>query len=491
MESITERIPAVPRNRRRWPALLVTLAMVAGGCAGVRPEGNGLPNEPELPAPEMDGGGELPAPEEDGGAARSDGGPIDAGAPQDGGPDRDGGALPDGGPTDGGAALPDGGPAQDAGAPPPDGGSSPDGGTPDAGPPLDPGICATASSQTSMAPVDVIITVDQSASMGQELDGIFANINDHLAAVLDSKGLDWRVILVAGNFCVNPPLGRPGGPPACYESNPPRYFHAPAPINNSDTLTQLLYTYDGYVRVPNSCGKTASAAVRWRDWLRYDAQKIFIVFTDDDPVSFSAATLGCSECPWHNCPTFADRPADWGGADFPTELYRRSPAGMFGTAERPKWVLHSVVGVDRAYAPNEALSPFGQTCNFSGNTAENSGVEYQKLARLTGGLRFPSCNTDYSPVFRSIAATISPLSCSYALSGELDRIDPDRIRVQFDPGNGGAVRDLPRDESRPCESGANGWQLAGSTVVLCGSTCTDVRASQTGSVAVTAGCQDG
>ena len=67
--------------------------------------------------------------------------------------------------------------------------------------------------------------------------------------------------------------------------------------------------------------------------------------------------LGCSECANHQCPTFADSPADWGGGDFPTELYKLQPTGMFGTPADPKWVFHSIVAVDQPYGPSEPVTP--------------------------------------------------------------------------------------------------------------------------------------
>lgn len=375
-----------------------------------------------------------------------------------------------------------------------DGGALPGPGSAAGGTGLDGGVtCAVASSEVVPSPVDVIIAIDQSASMGQEIQGVIDNINEHLAVILADEKIDYRVILVSGDFCIRPPLGSSDSAPACYGSNLPRFFHAPAPVNNSDALTLFLWTYDGFYKAPNTCNKLERPEVRWKDHLRYGSQKVFIVFSDDDPYSFSAAKLGCSNCPLHNCPTFADRTADWGGADFPTELYKLEPAGMFGTPEARKWTFHSVIGVDREYSPSDPVTPLHQICNYNGNTGETAGVEYQKLSKLTGGMRFPSCNTDYSPVFRSIAASIVPLACTYRLEStqNLGVIDPNRINVAFDPEDGSGVQAILKDDTAPCDAGANGWQFAGNneTIVLCGAICDAVKASPTGRVTITAGCQ--
>lgn len=332
--------------------------------------------------------------------------------------------------------------------------------------------------------------------MGEEIAGVIANINARLASVLSSNNVDYRVIMVGGDFCIQPPLGAAASAPGCYDSNPPRYFHANTPVNSSDALTLLLWSYDGFYKQANTCTKLARPDVRWSDQLRFDAQKVFIVVTDDDPVSFSYASQGCTSttyCANWQCPTYADRPADWpGGADFATELYKLQPAGMFGTPANPKWIFHAIVSVDRQYNPNEAVTPLNSVCSFSGNTGETSGVEYQKLARLTGGTRFPTCNTDYSPVFQKIANSLLPLACEFDLQ-LTNRGNPDFTSVEVSwSADGGAGTPIARDESRPCQLGANGYQIIDQDrrLLLCGAACDAVR-NNAASLDVKVGCIPG
>ena len=353
------------------------------------------------------------------------------------------------------------------------------------------GTCAVASGDVAPSPVDVIITIDQSASMGEETDGVINNLNTSLVSVLKSSGIDYRVIFVTGV------AGLPTGP---------EFFQAKANVNSSDALTLLLWSYDGNNKTPNTCDKSPQAGLAWKDKLRYEAQKVFIAVTDDDPSSFDCAYAtakctsdcgGCAnscsgKCPWFQCPTFADKAAEWpGGADFPTELYKLTPAGMFGTAARPKWVMHSIVPVDKQYGPSDPLTPLNQVCNDNGNTGETSGVEYQKLSKLTGGLRFPSCNTDYSPVFKEIAATIVPLACTFLLeSTTLGTPDPKKTNVTVDLGDGSGPKVIPKDDTAPCEAGAEGWQFTynNGAVRLCGSLCSKIQNSENAKVSVTLGC---
>jgi hypothetical protein len=363
--------------------------------------------------------------------------------------------------------------------------------------------CARASDEVVPTPVDIIIAIDESASMGEERDGVQATLNDSLARILDEAGLDYRVILIRSDFCMGPPLGSATD---CTAENPPRYYRVIHGVNSSDMLTILLWSYGGTVRAPNTCTRNPDACRAWRDVLRPESQKVFIAVTDDDPVSFScaSATASCTDtcegcagscsgwCPMFQCPTFADRPAEWtGGRDFPTELYALEPAGMFGTPEAPRWIFHSIVGVTSVLEPDAPVTPLEETCNSGGNTAETSGVEYQKLSRLTGGIRFPSCDTDYSPVFERIAATVVPLACTYRVeSTSLGTPDPDHTNVLIDLGDGSGEHVVPQDTRFACESGAQGWQWNAdyTQIRLCGTSCAEVQESPAARVTITVGC---
>lgn len=47
--------------------------------------------------------------------------------------------------------------------------------------------CATASAEVSPTPVDIIFAIDQSASMGEEIQGVIDNLTANLTSVLDSS----------------------------------------------------------------------------------------------------------------------------------------------------------------------------------------------------------------------------------------------------------------------------------------------------------------
>src|SRR4051812_6504961 len=107
------------------------------------------------------------------------------------------------------------------------------GGSNDAG--LDPdSACATQSATATLSkkPVDVIVVIDNSGSMTQEIVGVQANINKNFATILDKSGLDYRVIMVsrhgsasgAQSVCIESPLS---GIPVGGCAAPPKQ-----PVNN-------------------------------------------------------------------------------------------------------------------------------------------------------------------------------------------------------------------------------------------------------------------
>src|SRR5262245_36743667 len=79
----------------------------------------------------------------------------------------------------------------------------------DAGAPAD---CVEAYADTKRA-VDIIMSIDQSASMEEEIDALMSNINS-LPPLLGATGLDYRFVMVADvgrmppyEVCIPEPLG--------------------------------------------------------------------------------------------------------------------------------------------------------------------------------------------------------------------------------------------------------------------------------------------
>jgi len=109
----------------------------------------------------------------------------------------------------------------------------------------DGGGCATAVAAAIKQPVDVIIVIDQSGSMGEESVQVQTNINK-LSAYLNATKLDYRVIMIAGMpgngalpMCVPEPLAGP----SC-ASKSPRYRAVNQHVESWDALKLVIQTYD-------------------------------------------------------------------------------------------------------------------------------------------------------------------------------------------------------------------------------------------------------
>jgi len=312
--------------------------------------------------------------------------------------------------------------------------------------------CTQAVEPAKTPPVDVILVVDNSGSMTEEIAQVIANINQSLADLLSASGLDYRVIMISTKgtllqdqeVCVAPPLGG-----AACGDNPPLYRAIDQDVASTNSLSLILSTYD-----------SANPSLNWSTSLRYDAVKFFIEVTDDNS-ALSATT-------------------------FDTQLLAKQPAGMFGTAANRNYVFHSIVGV----------TPGNPSIKCS--TAVNNGAQYQFLSTLTGGGLYSVCASDYAPLLSEIAngiVAVGSAACSFAMPNGAGAgpVDPDKVGMRFTPSNGVAV-DVQRVQDASQCSG-NAWYFndnsAPTRLLLCADTCSTVNADPGGKLEVVVGCVTG
>lgn len=166
-----------------------------------------------------------------------------------------------------GAAESDGtGVPTDAGGPDGAGDTAPDTATEDTESALLPGErpCAQAvlDASVSRVPVDILIFIDTSGSMGQETQTVVDSIQQFTEFIASSQ-LDYRVILVgATTICFPPPLSSSVG---CPDRNGPRYFHVRLGVASTDGLVRTIEGLD-----------------RAESFARPDAQLHVIAVTDDE-----------------------------------------------------------------------------------------------------------------------------------------------------------------------------------------------------------------
>ena len=314
--------------------------------------------------------------------------------------------------------------------------------------------CAATSTKAEKASVDVVFVIDDSGSMTEEMTQIKTNVNT-FATKIGQTGLDYRVIFIvrkgsSGNtICVPAPLAAAG----C-ANNPPRFYHVDQDVQSDDALELILATYD-----------SSSPTLAWNKYLRLEAFKIFILVSDDDAGNYGSPVRA---------------------AQFDPQLLAKAPAGMFGTAQKRKYIFDSIVGWDQG---TPQLS--GTSCS----SAVNNGAEYQKLSQLTGGLIDSVCKTDYSGVLDNLAKGIATrLACEFALpKPDAGTLDPSTVVIQFTPSNSPQMALTQVTDASKCGQVPNAWFYDDNTnptkIVLCQTTCTTVSGDEAGKIDMLLGCK--
>ena len=313
-------------------------------------------------------------------------------------------------------------------------------------PPSEAGVeepsCAESFAETRRA-VDIIISIDQSGSMSEEIDSLKRNVNN-LPKLLEESNLDYRVVMIAevgkGKYgiCVPPPLGGPD----C-AANGDVFRPVDHVVQSYDSLVVILRT----LRHP-------VAKLAWYDFLRPGVLKVFVPITDDESTELS-------------------------GPAFDAELLRRG-APIFGTPTSRNYVVFPVIGVNDY--------PDTSSCAAS----DNPGREYQYLANLTDARWFSVCRPSLGPVLDEIGkAAREAVSCEVAVPAPPSgtELDFSRINVRITPPNGQPVL-VPQDPSKACGDGADGWQFSEDKkkILLCGSACTLAKSDPGTKFTVGFGC---
>ena len=270
------------------------------------------------------------------------------------------------------------------------------------------GACARAEAMAELVkePVDIILLLDNSGSMDDELDAVERNINVNFAQILTDSMVDYRVILISRHrkaardanaeastsICVEAPLS---GLAACPAEDPvfsERFFHFFTKIESTNSFDIALDTYYPPIATDNQ-DRSDQAPLGWSDWLREGAKKVFLELSDDNedmsPDLFIAGLI--QEGPEH----FGTDPA------------------------APNFVFHSIIGIAEKAVPTDPYLPEEPVNATRCPDVTTAGETYQELSKRTGGLRFPICGFDaYDVVFSRIAedvVTRTIVACDFAL----------------------------------------------------------------------------
>jgi hypothetical protein len=353
------------------------------------------------------------------------------------------------------------------------------------------GACQTAQAEATLErePVDIIVVLDNSGSMAEEMGAAEENINVNFANILDQAQADYRVILLSRHrqgprdeeeefstsICVSTPLS---GLASCPSENPTfsdRFFQWGGKIESFDALDWMIDAYD---TPPEDDDAADLAPNGYGEWLRPGAKKVFVVMTDDDESNDDEGTpLGVEA--------------------FLAGLTAKD-AAAFGTATAPTFDFHSIIGVKEKADPTaayDATEPLvEEECTGNGADIEATGVTYQELSILTDGLRFPLCQfPGYDAVFRTIAENVivkRNIACEFDIppppSGT--ELDLDKVAVRKTAQNGTESRFMQALTAEDCQADAFYIDRTEGQVHLCPEACEAVRADPQASVDVLFTC---
>ncbi len=352
-----------------------------------------------------------------------------------------GGAAGDGGSgflDGGGAAAGDGGLSEDA-------------------------TCSTTSAQ-ALSAVDIIWVIDNSCSMGDEIDKVRSNVNNSFVPIIQASPIDWRLIMFTARgtgdlqVCVDSPLGGPN----CGD-NPPRFFTSNCEVGSFNSLTLLQANYLSIVN-PLFC----AGATPWGKHLRFDSTKVFVEVTDDE----AGGPFGGGK-PAQDFDGWLTDQSDPPGTPAP---------GYFGTQSNRKYIFHGIIGMD----PNDPNSK----CQSATNASEAPGKQYQLLANATGGLLASICEDDWSAIFNNIAnGIVDRLSCEYTpVPPQGEELDPSKVNVTYTPNGNGTPEKVLQDPNNPCVDGWQ-WNAEQTKILLCGALCDRVRDDPNAKVDIQLGCK--
>jgi hypothetical protein len=307
-------------------------------------------------------------------------------------------------------------------------------------------ISETATNQ--LQPADIIFAIDNSGSMDEEIVFVREQMNRFSQLITDS-GIDVRIIVISAaigmqdpdsdgdsdeqdnGICIDAPLGSGSCPE---DSLAPRYVHVAEEVGSSDALNLFVDTFPS-----------------WRDQLRPNATKTFVVVTDDDAT---------------------DEPLN--------------SASAFTSA---------ITALDPQFA---SFTFSGIYCFSECPDAAEIGRVYIDLVAQTMGVGGDLCLQDFAPVFDDLADAVigaSQLDCEWEIPAPPpgQTLDPSLVNVQYTPSGTGTAETVVHHDNGGACAGGEGWHyddnVAPTRVIACPATCTRLQADDNAKLDVLFGCQ--
>lgn len=322
-----------------------------------------------------------------------------------------------------------------------------------ASPPPQQGVdrCAAISqqAQNQRRPADIILAVDNSGSMDEEIVFVREQLNAFSQQIVAS-GVDVRIILISAplggpteprnifdddddednGICIAAPLGS-GTCPA--DSKAPGYFHVPQEVSSHDALNLFIQYFPMY-----------------QAQLRPNATKTFVVVTDDN----------AEDGPNNSAAAF-------------TQSVAGLPGGFFAS-----WSLAGIY------------------CFTECPDAAEIGTVYNELVMQTKGVAGDLCLQDFAPVFDRLAKAVisnSGLDCEWNIPAPPagQTFNRQQVNVQYTKQGAAAQPVLQVSGAAACGV-RSGWyydsEQAPKRILACPATCSELQNDLSAKIDVLFGC---
>jgi hypothetical protein len=388
-------------------------------------------------------------------------------------------------------------PPPDPTAPVPSGFGTSDSGPPDAAP--EACVSKEAEAVLGKRPVDIIFIIDNSDSMAAEIDQVEEQINTNFAGIIEASGVDYRVIMLSRHgahtepvnpndplqrICVKAPLSATTCDPIpAAPAETTKFVHHNIVVNSQDAWCKILDTFNG----PDETGAHPQG---WSAFLRPLAFKVFAVITDDRMLATCGNGTSYND-------KFDDVQSGTNEANKFDSQLRSLSSLHFGTLAKRNYIWHSIIGLSPFNPSNLALphspsEPVVTTCcgGECGTAAVAPGTGYQALSKLTGGLRYPTCNPDYTAIFQAMAQGVvdqAVVACDYEMPANPagGTIDPATAIVRYTSGT--TVTDF-KQVANAAECAPGKFYIEGTRIKLCSDACLTVQGDPNAQIKVLFGC---
>lgn len=312
-------------------------------------------------------------------------------------------------------------------------------------------------------PADLIVVVDNSDSMAFEAGQVKNQMNG-LVSAITATGIDAHVIVISkesDDFIFNPLdtgvcLAAPLGSGSCpNDENLPAYRHVVEEVSSTDALSKVISTYD-----------------QWKDNLRPNATKTFLVVSDDD--------------------------SDMTAGDFTTALANLDPPitdfkfNAIVASESPISCATCVIT-----GCGSCTNPCCDKTLACVPLSAAEGQTYETLQNQSGGVYGDLCQQNFIPTFSNMAQAViehTQISCTFDIPTPPDSVVvPEETNVDFIPSPGSTPQGIFNVPSGLDCTINGGWYFDNNvnptTITLCETTCNNVKESTEGAVRVKYGCQ--